>query len=239
VAGIIKREDTATARHFSFADLEAEARHLLDNARREAQAVVQRAEHQAAARVAAQRQAAHEEGLRAGRTAGLEAIHREARAAVYDEYRARFESALAALTTGLREFEQHKRHLLAQAERGLITLALAVARRVCKTLPERSAAAAIANVRGVLELTGNQGDLELRVNPAELATLTDWTQAFVAECGRLTHVNLVADETVTQGGCVLRGREVTIDATIEGQLDRVAAALLDADTDAPGDEEAV
>ena len=234
MAGIIKREDTAAARHFSFADLEAEARHLLDNARREAQAVVRRAEQQAAVRVAAQRQAAHEEGLRAGRTAGLEAS-----AAVHEEYRAQFDAALATLTTGLREFEQHKRHLLAQAERGLITLALAVARRVCKTLPERSAAAAIANVRGVLELTGNQGDLELRVNPAELATLTDWTQAFVAECGRLTHVNLVADETVARGGCVLRGREVTIDATIEGQLDRVAAALLDADTDAPGDEEGV
>ena len=82
-----------------------------------------------------------------------------------------------------------------------------------------------ANARTLLDMVKHVEDLELHVHPAELQTLQDVAADFVQSTGRQQHVTLVADPAVTRGGCVLRTRAGLIDASVESQLERIAATL--------------
>lgn len=227
MAGVIKRQQTASASAFSLQDFEAYARKLVRDAKEEAQQIRAAARRAAADEAERIRAAAHEEGRAAGRAAGLEQIRQEATERVRSETAQRAEQAVAALTQGLRSFEQQKHRLLAQAERGVLELALAIARRVCKRLPTLGPEAAIGNARHALLTAGRAGDLELRINPDEHTAVAEWAAEFLTNCETLDHVQVVADADVAPGGCMVRGRYVTIDATLDTQLERVAAALCD------------
>ncbi len=231
--GVIRREQFAPSTAFSFDDLERQGRALVTHATAQARQILVDAEATSRQRADEQQQAAYAAGLDQGRREGLEGVEREVRAAALEAGRKAAVAAAqenvarlsAALSAGLAEFEQRKHHLLATAESGLIELALAVARRVCKIQSERSTEPARANARTLLDMVKHVEDLELHVHPAELQTLQDVAADFVQSTGRQQHVTLVADPAVTRGGCVLRTRAGLIDASVENQLDRIATAL--------------
>jgi flagellar assembly protein FliH len=224
--GVIRKERVAAASAFSFADLERQAADVLAHARAQAAAILAEAESQAAALCAAREAEARERGLAEGRREGLEQITREASAKAAADARDRLNKLAAALEAALREFEQQRHNLLADAEHGLIELALAIARRVCKHDAARSSAAAAANAHALLALVQHQADAELLLNPADFAALHEALAALTQSAARMSHVKLAADESVTRGGCRLRGVHGELDATLETQLDRIAAALL-------------
>lgn len=225
MAGIIKRERTASVSSFSYQDLENYARRLLTEARTEAKAIVQAAEQQAEVSIAERRRTAYEEGLAEGRQAGLAQIEAEAREKVFADYRDQLSHTVGILQETLTQFTAQKERLLAQAESGLLELALAIAQRVCKRAVAQSSEVAIDNVRHVLEIAGRTADPELHINPHDEAAIREWAEEFIRTCEKVDHVRLVADDTVSPGGCRLRGRHVAIDATLETQLDRIATAI--------------
>lgn len=224
--GVIRNERVAAAPAFSFTDLERQAADALAQARTQAAAIVAQAQAQADALRAAREAEARERGLAEGRRLGLEQVTREAAAKAAAEARDRLNKLAAALEAALREFDQQRHNLLADAEHGLIELALAVARRVCKRDVARSSDAAGANVRTLLALVQHRADAELRLNPADHAALNESLAALVDSSARLAHVTFAADESVPRGGCRLRGAHGEVDAAIETQLDRIADALL-------------
>ena len=225
MAGIIRREQVSSARVFSLTDLEQQGRQILEAAQVRAQQTLRAAEQRGRQLREEQEQAGYQAGLEEGRAAGLEQSRQEARAAAVQEARQQIAALVRALTAALNEFEQVKRSLIASAESGLIELALAVARRVCKLEAGASSAAAQANVRALLEMVQHVGDAELRLNPAEYEQLRELAPELPAHAGQLRHGGIVADPGVGRGGCVLRTRDGEIDATIETQLQRIAAAL--------------
>ncbi|MBN2445922.1 MAG: hypothetical protein JXO22_04315 [Phycisphaerae bacterium] len=230
MAGVIKRERYTTGSAFSFRDLEADAECIITKARADADEILRVARENAKAEIVRQAKQEMAEGRAAGRAAGLTEIKREAQERILGETRAEVTAAVQSLVAGLQEFEQCKRRLLAQAEIGLVDLAMAIARRVCKSLGEASNDVAVANARHLLETVGPQSDLELHVHPDEHGALTKWAAEFVAACDELEHVSVVADASVARGGCVLRGRQVVIDATLDTQLDRIAATICSHET---------
>jgi flagellar assembly protein FliH len=229
MAGIIRREQLTATRSFSFADLERQGRLILEHARAQAAETLRAAEARARQVAEEQRQAGypagHAAGLAEGRAAGLRQIREEAHAAATREAREQIAALVRSLTGAVTDFEHSHRSLIAQAETGLIELALAIARRVCKLEVGASTAAARANARHLLELVQHTGDAELHLHPAECEPLRELAPELVAHVEGLGHVTFVADPNVEHGGCLLRTRDGTIDATIETQLQRVAEAL--------------
>ena len=182
MAGVIRREKFCSSPPFSFTDLEGQARTVLERADEQARQIVRQAQEQGQQLVEQAKQQACQTGLEEGRRDGLRQMQTEAREAVFQETRERMDRLAQALTTGLAEFEQNKRRLIGMAEAGLIDLALAIARRVCKLLVETSPEAARANARHLLEAVEHDGDLELRVNPAEYDALRE-VAGEVLRCG--------------------------------------------------------
>lgn len=225
MAGVIRQGELSAARAFSFADLEAQGRQILQRARERAAEALSSAEQRAGELAERQRQAGYEAGLAEGRAAGLQQIRAEAHQAALQEAHEQAATLLAALSAALTEFEHGKRGCLAAAELGLIELALAIARRVCKLDVGTSTAVAQANARSLLDLVRHAGDVRLCVNPAEYELLQAANPEFLVQTGQLEHVSVVASEDVPRGGCILRTPEGEIDATIEIQLQRIAEAL--------------
>lgn len=241
MGGVIRRESVSTAPAFSFCDVERQADEITTRARAEADRLIaearQRAaevEAQARAQLEARRRAGYEEGLAEGRRVGLEQVKNEARQTVLQSVRAELTQLTQSLATGLAQYERERRGLIALAESGLIELAVAIARRVCKTLAGRSTDPVRANARALLELVRHHDDLELHVHPDEHELLRDVAAEFTQQTAELEHVQVVADPAVERGGCVIRTRDGTIDASIAAQIDRIATAICGHTAPPPG-----
>ncbi len=226
MAGVLRREKFVSRSAFSFEDLEGKARAVLDQARQQAQQIVARAEEEGRRRAAELEKEAYPRGLEEGRRQGFEQTRAEAAEAALQEARQDLAQLAQALAGGLEAFEGSRHRLLATAECGLLDVALAIARRVCKHDVGASSAAARANARALLEMVKHEDDLKLHLNPAEYDRLHQAVPELVASTDRLAHVGVVADPAVERGGCVLHTRDGTIDASLETQLERVATALL-------------
>lgn len=228
MAGVLRRKKLCSSPAFSFQDLEGKARAIVDEARQEARRIVDEAEQRGRRRAAQLEREAIPRGHEQGRREAFEQAREEAGRVALQEARQNYTQLFQALTAGLEAFEQNKRRLLAIAESELLELAVAIGRRVCKYSVADSSSSARANAVALLELVKHENDVELHLNPADLQTLGAAANETLVAADRLGHVELVADPAVDRGGCVLNSRTGTIDAKLETQLDRVAAALMKA-----------
>jgi flagellar assembly protein FliH len=222
---VIRRASHSAATAFSFADVERQAQDILGRARNEADCILAEAKTRAAQLAATLKKQAQERGWAEGCAQGRAQACAQARQAALEAAQAELSRLIQTLATGLAEYERQRNTLLAQAESGLIELALAIARRVCKSVAAGSTAAVQANIRALLEMVKQHQDLELHVNPADYELLAEAGPQLTRQISQLEHVALKTDPAVDRGGCVLHTRDGAIDATIAGQLDRIAAAI--------------
>lgn len=225
MGGLLRDSREGIPGAYNLSDFASEGAALLEAARAEAQQIVAEARNSVQAQLDQARQTAitegHAEGYEAGRTAALEAETKRVGAQVRDQ--------LAKLATAMQQcltsFDEHKRSLLAQAERGLIELALDVAARVCKQRSQHDPELIKSNLEEVLSQFAPEGDLVIRLNPDDLSAIQTWLPTLHELSDEIQHAKLKADAGVTRGGCVLSGREGIVDATLETQLSRIAAEL--------------
>lgn len=222
---VIRREEQIRPLTFTFHDVEQEAADMRRAAEAEARQIVDEARRRTEALTKAHKDRGYEEGLEEGRRAGMELIRKEAMDEVRTEMRTRIDALLAALESGLMAYEQSKRTLLARAETGLIDLANAIARRVCKLQVGDHAETTLANARHLIDLVRHHHDITLLVNPAEFELVRTATEEFIQRIEHCEHVSVVSDESVPRGSCLMRTREGMIDATIETQLQRIAESI--------------
>jgi len=231
--GVIRSEGLGSARGFSFADLEAQGQRLIEQARAEAGRLLEVARREAEELRQQQFRAGYQQGLEEGRAAGFAQIRAEAQQQASAEARQQIADLVNALVDALRQFDQSKRSLIAAAETGLIELAIAIARRVCRNALGLSEKIAQANAKALLELVQHAHDVELHFHPADYERLSELGAALFDQVGQSEHVRIVADETVDRGGCLLRTPDGQIDARLETQLDRIAATLLSGQVSTP------
>lgn len=202
-----------------------EAQAALREARRQAQAIVRQAQSQARTIRAQAQKAGFDDGFRRGHEAGTQTGHEKA----YEDSKKAFaieqEKLISAMSDAVAQFERQKRELLIDANRDVALFAKKVAERVTKTVGAVHPGAAAGNLEAAMQLVGQASGLQVRLHPrdAEAARkfLSDLTEGM--EAG--VHVDLVEDESVTRGGCVLTGRDVEVDATLESQLAEIARLM--------------
>lgn len=233
MSGLIRDPLTPRLAAFSFADVEAQAAEIEQAAQSRAAEIVNLARKQAEQHAVQARAAAHAAGEQAGYAAGLQKARRDAAESALNEARVELDQLRSALSAALTDFATAKRRLLAEAESGLIALALAVARRVCKTAVGAASDIALANARHLIDLARAEADLVLHVHPQELEAIRDRLPQLLRDVECSQHVDLTADPEIARGGCILKGRHGLIDAQINTQLDRLAAVLLGAETPDP------
>jgi flagellar assembly protein FliH len=164
------------------------------------------------------RQAADAEGHRAGE----QAIDRM----VDEKVGRQLETLLPALRAAIAGVCDSKHAWLAHWERQAVQLSAAIAARVCRRELATHSDLTLGLVREALELAVGAGQVRVLLHPDDHAALGEHIRRLVAEFGRLASAQVVADATISRGGCRVETTTGVIDQQIEAQLARIVEELL-------------
>ena len=230
---VIKPAQNPPARAFRVEDLDELARVRMEEARRQADALVAAARTEAAAilaAAAAERQAASGQGFEAGKAQGAEKGRAEGREAAFAEEKAALapESARveAALTSVRAALADAGRRASVDAEAAVLQLALSIARIVVKREVALDESVVRANVERATALAARREGIEVRVNPGDYESVKAWLPELAARMDGHEVASLVSDSAVERGGCRVIAAKGSVDAEIATQLREIERALL-------------
>jgi flagellar assembly protein FliH len=112
--------------------------------------------------------------------------------------------------------------------REVVALAVAIARRVTKRQGLVDPEVLTENLREAMKLVAHAADVRIAVHPQQKVVLESVLPQLRLSWPDLKHVELVEDSALSPGGCRIFTARGTVDADLDGQLDRVVNDLLPA-----------
>lgn len=220
MATIIKRESEyypSGTRLSSMAldmnDMSGQAEEYLESVRAEALKIVEEA-RQEATTVRAQAE-------QAGRQAAEAAIER-----ILDEKVARQMKLLTpALADAVKQIDDSRQEWLQAWETRTVQLACAIAQRIVRRELQQQPELPAQWIAEALRMCAGSAEITLRLNPVDHATLGAQASKLATEFHPAAPANVVADESITPGGCRVETEFGSIDQQIETQLERIAEEL--------------
>lgn len=220
MATIIKREHESYpsgtrlgALALDMSDMSGQADQYLDDINAQAVKIVEQAKQEAAA---VRQQAEH-----AGRQAAEAAIER-----ILDEKVAKQMKTLTpALTAAVKQIEDSRQEWLQTWESRTVQLACSIARRIIGRELQQQPELPLQWITDALRLCAGAAEITVKLHPADHATLGGQVTQLAEKFHPAAPANIVADESVTVGGCRVETQFGVIDQQIETQLDRVAQEL--------------
>jgi flagellar assembly protein FliH len=152
--------------------------------------------------------------------ARLRDAYREGEAAGRERWRADYESALERLSASVRELAALKPRLRREAERDLVQLSLAIARRILRRELTVDPAAVAGVVRAALDRLAGVEVYRLRLNPADVAPVAEQVRQ---------GVEVVPDSGLPRGSAVFETARGKLDASVETQLEEIERGFADRD----------
>lgn len=157
-----------------------------------------------------------------GRQAGIQAAQGSLRAQLDQQ----LASVLAAMRQAAETIEQSRQAWQQHWERHAVNLASAIAARLCRRELSREPQITLAWVREALEMAAGNAEIVLRLHPSDHATLATHVDAITGSLTGLGSVRMVADPTISAGGCRVDTEFGSLDQQLEQQLARITEELL-------------
>lgn len=221
-------------------DLVRQADVLKRRAADEAAAIVDEGRRERERLIATARREGFAKGEAEGRAQGLEAGRVQGAAEAIAERRARLDEIDAGWSGALGEFAATRERVLREARTDVLTLALLIAEKVTRRIVERDRTVAVTQLESVLGLLARRTRLVVAVHPDDEPVLRGALPGVMARFPMAEHVELAPDGAAPRGTLVARmavesggsgwggggGGGGEIDASIQTQLDRIAAELV-------------
>ncbi len=208
------------------ADHLSEAREIVETAKAQAAQTVADARGDSRRRAAEAKETASAEGYKAGFAKG----EIEGHAKAFDESIKTFErqhaGVVAQMLNAIREIEEIKDKLRIAAERDVLEFAVELAFGLTYRIGHHSSKAAVENAKRAIRLVGKRTDLTIRVNPDDLKAMETYASTVLKRIDTSPDVTVVADESLTAGGCVVETDRSRVDATLETQIAELSSLLL-------------
>jgi flagellar assembly protein FliH len=198
---------------FSFADMRGQADSYLDTVRAEAAKIVQQAHHDA------------EKIRRDSELAGRKAAEAAAERVLDDKVGKRMATIIPALEHLVRQINDAKGELQSHWERSALKVATAIAARIIRRELKHDPQITLDSIAEALRLAAGSAEITLRINPTDYTNLGSQIDRLAATLGRLSPSQILADETITSGGCRVETRFGQVDQQIEAQLQRIEEDL--------------
>lgn len=160
-----------------------------------------------------------EERLRQAREMG----YREGEAAAAQAARAKLDAAIDQLGSTIGELAGYRGRLRREAERDLIGLSMAIAKRILRREVSLDPEAVLGVVKAAMERLDAREVCRVRLHPDDVELLSRRMESV----GLGRHVELAADASIARGGAVLETTHGALDATIDGQLLEIERGLAD------------
>lgn len=198
---------------FNMLDVEEKANAYLGQIRGQARQIVERAKVQA--------DAVRTQAKQEGRDQAL----RDAERHVNQQVQQQIGSLLPALQLAVEGIEQVRAECLTHWQKRVVHLAVAIAERVLRRQLAQAPDVNETLIRESLELAAGNTSLTLHLSPQDHQTLSQRAPELATTLGRLAAADLVADPSVSPGGCIVKTKFGQIDQTIEAQLARIEEEL--------------
>lgn len=215
---------------FQFQDIQQKYDSLLSDAQQDADELVETARGQADVIKKEAYDRARREGLDRGADEIEGEIAQRAGQLVEVEVSQRIGSLVQALEQAILGCNAQKKQTTSDWETTTVKLAIAITEKLLRRELERHPADATAMIATALQLAAGSGQMEVHLHPADLELLTsDPRIRSTAGLTTLAEAELVPDESIDRGGCLVHVGDGEIDARLPTLLDRIAAELLDMD----------
>ncbi len=211
---------------FNFEDLREQASAEMLRARQEAEAIRTQARQEAETL----KKQALEDGRKAGLAEGLKTaqqqIEQQAKQLADQQMSKQLATVLPALQQAAQSLRDERDHWLLRWEQSAIHLGVAIAEKLLRfelaARPER----AFGMIGEALQLAAGQPRLRVRLNPEDLERLGDSAAQIVQSLTTCAEAEVIGDETIFAGGCVIESRYGEVDARLETMLERITMELL-------------
>ena len=191
---------------------EADQAHtVLEQADRQAQALMESARQKAASLL----DAWHREGVLQGRTEALV------------EARRSLEELTRALSAGCDRIAALESECRARAEELIVDLALAVAERILRVEVSQDRTRMLEVTKGALAALPEPGPTTIRVHPDGAELLQAHLDEVAAQTAAMSSFRVLADPSIALGGCVVETPNSVVDATFPAQLAEARHRLLE------------
>ncbi len=225
IRSAIAKDQTRSAIVLDLGDIQRQGEALRDEAQREAERIVEEARRERERLISD----ARDVGLEQGRTEGLERGRAEGieqgRAEAMEAGRGEIEGLIQSWGDALDAFEFARDSLLVGARADVLRLALAIAERVVKRVVEAAPDVVEEQLEEALKIVLNPTRLVIRVHPEDRAVAGDVAPRLMERLHGAAHCDLVDDDGLPRGSCVVRTERGEVDARIDTQLERLIGAL--------------
>ena len=194
---------------FNFDDMAGQAKKYLEQIRLDAAKIVVQAEQESIA-IRARAQA---EGRQAALAEADQMIQRQ------------LATVIPALRQAILDIHQAKQAWLAQWETLGIHLAAEIAKRLIRSELTRKPEIPLTLIREALQLAAGCGQVRLLLNSNDHSALGSQVQLLIQEMSGLGETQIIADASISPGGCRVETRFGSIDQTFEAQLARIEEEL--------------
>ncbi|MDB4614364.1 flagellar assembly protein FliH [bacterium] len=211
-----------------FNEHEAGARHrqIIEQAKLEAEKIVQQAHDQAAFIEREAARQAHEVGLNQGLQSAAGRIEELADARAQTLADAKLTTALPAIHAAAVQIRQKQDELVSSTMDSSVEICLALAEQLLHRVIEFRPQSIREFIAEPLRMAGGCNRIELRLHPDDFVAIGNRPEDFVGDLAGCRDVRIVKDATVARGGCVITTNQGEIDAQIETQLKRIADELI-------------
>lgn len=207
---------------FNFEDMRRRAEVLLEQTRKDAAKLILAAKQEADQI----RKQAETTGLQQGLAAAKQQMDQQVQQLATQQTSQQVATLMPAITQVTEQLQLARETCLAHWEHNIIQLATAIAGRVIRHTLQDHPEITLNLVREALEMAAGSPRVILRLHPADHATLAPHLTPLLANFQKLGHAEVVADETLTPGGCRVETELGTIDQQIDVQLKRIEEELV-------------
>lgn len=108
----------------------------------------------------------------------------------------------------------------------ILEISLDIAKKIIKKESIENPEVILNNIKDIMKgLSKEEAKITLRVNPSQATMLKNDVPEVADSLGLEAKIIIVADETITEGGCLVTTTNGVIDATIESQLAIISEVL--------------
>ena len=136
------------------------------------------------------------------------------------------QSDLVAFKSNLGAFFNAEKRVFEAIAPDIIELSLEVAKKIIKHEVQTDPQIVIDTVLDILtSIPKNEPRITIKVNPIQAAYVKDNLPSQLTLLGVESKLNILADENITEGSCIVQTNNGVVDASIEAQLDIIQNAL--------------
>ena len=145
----------------------------------------------------------------------------------FKEGKAEAERLIDRLHLMIEKIMDKRVQILSETEQQIVDLVLLMTRKVVKVISENQRNVVMSNIVHALRKVKGRGDVLIHVNMAELALTSEHTKEFLSSVENVKNITIVEDSAVDKGGCIIETDFGSIDARISSQLSELEQKILE------------